>query len=466
MKKLIISITLLFCGLIIYGQIPAPTTPQTLNNGEQMLIIRTKTNTNFTNIGAYAARLKDTLNAHNIRLLALEDSSMSFATRLDVIEAGGVGGSSYTFSNGLTLSGTNARLGGTLLASTAINTNGSLFQIHSIGTIPTTGTYANFLFEDEQVSLGSRLLSSGLSFLTSGSYLELPSTGLMKLTSTISADVWSQIYQDATGLHFYYNGSPLGGEIVHMNGAGGLRYGGNYRIGFTQYSLVDKGYVDALIGSGGGTVTTSGTPLTNQLAFYSSSSAITGSNFITRNAYGGLALTTTTGSSLIITPPDQTTGLSIDMATSTTTALNITNNYDDVFSIVGDSTFLSKFADWTVRPWVTIQNTGAIDTAHVTNAGERLYTKISPLVFHLYDRKIINGVPEISWYHSNGIKEYGINHLDPWKQVEALMGNIEMLERWLFRTQVLVFILFITIGFLIRYLYKFNKRLLILENNV
>lgn len=454
MKKLLIIISILCIGIFSYAQLPSPTSHQTLNNGEQMGVFRGKLNTNGINIVNYLTLVRDTIN--------------NFSDRIKLLEAGGIGGSTYTFSNGLTVTGgTNARLGGTLLTSTAINTNGNEFQIFSSSPMPTFGTYADFLFGMQQVTLGSREVRGDISSgYESGSYLELPATGLMKLKSATSNDVWSEIYNDATGLHMYCNGSPLGGQMINLGGAGGLKYGGNYRAGFTQYSLVDKGYVDALIGSGGGTVTTTGTPLANQLAFFSTASVITGGDGILRNAYGGLQLMTTTGASLIIRPGTETTGIFIGYDGNTTSGINITNDYEEVFKVTGDTTFFPKYAGWTVRPWNTFSINGGLDTAHTENAGERLVAKLRPLVFHLYDRKIINGVPEVSWYHSNGTKEYGINHLDPWKQVEALMGNIEMLERWLFRTQVLIVLLFVIIGFLIRCLYKFNKRLLILENKI
>lgn len=440
MKKLLIIISILCIGIFSYAQLPSPTSHQTLNNGEQMGVFRGKLNTNGINTVNYLTLVRDTIN--------------NFSDRIKLLEAGGIGGSTYTFSNGLTLTGgSNARLGGTLLTSTAINTNGLDFQIFSRGTIPTFGSYADFLFGQEQVTLGSRVLDGGgINDITSGSYLELPATGLMKLRSGINSDVWSEIYNDAEGLHIYRNGSPLGGQMISFGAVGGLQYGDDYRTGFTQYSLVDKGYVDALIGSG--TVTTTGTPLANQLAFFSTANVITGGDGILRNAYGGLQLMTTTGASLIIRPGTEATGISIGYDGNTTSGINITNDYEEVFKITGDTTFFPKYAGWTVRPWNTFSINGGLDTAHTENAGERLVAKLRPLVFHLYDRKIINGVPEVSWYHSNGTKEYGINHLDPWKQVEALMGNIEMLERWLFRTQILVFILFITVGFLIKYLRK------------
>lgn len=452
MKKLLIIISILCIGIFSYAQLPSPTSHQTLNNGEQMGVFRGKLNTNGVNIINYLGLVRDTIN--------------NFSDRIKLLEAGGIGGSTYTFSNGLTLTGgSNARLGGPLLANTVLSTNGHAFQIRST-EMDQTGSYSDFLIEDEQVTLSSKEFYYGIDYYDSFSSLELPATGYMRLRAGMNSDAWSELYYDAGGLNIYTTGSPSGNQTFSFGAVGGLQYGGNYRTGFTQYSLVDKGYVDALIGSGGGTVTTTGTPLVNQLAFFSTARVITGGDGILRNAYGGLQLMTTTGASLIIRPGTETTGIFIGYDGNTTSGINITNDYEEVFKITGDTTFFPKYAGWTVRPWNTFSINGGLDTAHTENAGERLVAKLRPLVFHLYDRKIINGVPEVSWYHSNGTKEYGIKHLDPWKQVEALMGNIEMLERWLFRTQILVFILFITVGFLIKYLRKLNKRLLILENKI
>ena len=246
MKKLIISITLLFCGLIIYGQIPAPTTPQTLNNGEQMLIIRTKTNTNFTNIGAYASRLRDTLNAHNIRLLALEDSSLSFATRLDIIEAGGIGGSgsTYTFTNGLTeLSGT-VSLGGTLGGTTNINTGTTNdFRLYSVITAPSTGTRMYNSFGYTQNYLSNLTYSSGV--ISTGGTLTLNPTTGFSLYGRTGSKV-SIFTHTSSGPQLQSDISSSGNYRTITLTTAGLIEGADYSGSYGPLSLTNKTYVDAV----------------------------------------------------------------------------------------------------------------------------------------------------------------------------------------------------------------------------
>lgn len=86
MKKLIIIISILLYGVLSYAQLPAPTAHQTLNNGEQMGVIRGKINTNGTNIVSYVSRMKDSVNLISSRILNALDSLLVHNTRLKTIE--------------------------------------------------------------------------------------------------------------------------------------------------------------------------------------------------------------------------------------------------------------------------------------------------------------------------------------------------------------------------------------------
>jgi hypothetical protein len=132
-----------------------------------------------------------------------------------------------TANNGLTKSGSNVRLGGTLTGTTTINTTA-------------TADFRFNIVNDSKFNIEGNENGGGLEFRTDAGGQE----GLY-LAATNTAGQAVGIFFDATST---YGNSDNGLKVFDGRPTGaGLEYYADYSANFTPRSLVDKGYVDGII---------------------------------------------------------------------------------------------------------------------------------------------------------------------------------------------------------------------------
>jgi hypothetical protein len=148
-----------------------------------------------------------------------------------ISNAGGGGGTSYTFQNGLTNSTNVVSLGGQLTtANVTIDTNNHIFTVHDAGAAAATM----------------------LQFSRSGLVVEISSSSTSAGALLISP-TQSEIGVIVAGNQLTFVTTSTGGHIItdsvlHM----GVVNAGDYEPNFVPRSLVTKQYVDAAVSGGGG----------------------------------------------------------------------------------------------------------------------------------------------------------------------------------------------------------------------
>jgi len=171
----------------------------------------------------------------------------------------GGGGILYTSNNGLTLTGTNFQLGGTLIQATFINKNNNGLFIIGAGDF-----LARTQSGDEQSNVATSAVGSSLQYTNTATGLttEYGNSSLlsyMLFQGATGSNIKNTISAKATGLYLYTNLNTTAGQGLAILNGGQLnanKYGLGAFTGTPAYNLVTDAagnIIEAALGGGGGT---------------------------------------------------------------------------------------------------------------------------------------------------------------------------------------------------------------------
>lgn len=191
-------------------------------------------------------------------------------------------GGAFTANNGLSKSGNNVRLGGSLTGDTSIDGN---FNLNLGSTTPLNSFYANV---DDGVNGGTLYATPALTYLRH-TYLTGSSANILNLSD---ADVRLESITTTGNTHLSVSSTGIS-LSSNFSGFKGVTYAADYSSNFGIRSLVDKGYVTGLTNTTGVQSANNGLTKTGTTVFLGG--AIIKDTDLTSNSTKGHLILDTTG---------------------------------------------------------------------------------------------------------------------------------------------------------------------------
>lgn len=201
-------------------------------------------------------------------------------------------------------------------------------------------------------------------------------------------------------------------------------------------------------GSGTGTIDTLGGQDQYHVAYFNDSATIGGSSELRFNPGDYFSVEINSGAGLDVLPTySRIYGTGTAMIRVWSDTVEVTEK-----TVFDDSVYIGYILN-ADDPWLTINEFGAIDTGFTEDAGFALRMKLPILAKHL---KQTDG--EIYWYVKDSVgnvyKVLGMEGLGPMSSKQALQAANEIAFRYIFRLQIIVFILFVFVTGMGIFIYK------------